>query len=104
MILISHPLNDVLAVTDRIVVLRQGRALADLATKETKMPDTISAIVGGGDISAAAAHEAQGVNRMVKLGLHTFAVTTICNVSGVVVDKCLACWHDVAAQSGVTFV
>ena len=59
-ILISHRLNDVLAVTDRIVVLRQGRAVADLATKETKMPDIVSAIVGGGDIAAAAAHEAQG--------------------------------------------
>ena len=59
-ILISHRLNDVLAVTDRIVVLRQGRAVADLATKETKMPDIVSAIVGGGDIAAAAAHEAKG--------------------------------------------
>ena len=49
-ILISHRLNDVLAVTDRIVVLRQGRAVADLATKETKMPDIVSAIVGGGDM------------------------------------------------------
>ena len=41
---------------------------------------------------------------MVKLGLHTFAVPAICNVPGVVVDKCLAYSHDVAAQSGVTFV
>lgn len=103
-ILISHRLNNVLAVTDRTVVLRQRRAVADLATKETKMPDIVSAIVGGGDIAAAAAQEEQGVNRMVKLGLHTFAVTTICNVPGVVVDKYLASWHDVAAQSGVTFV
>lgn len=57
---ISHRLNAVLAVTDRIVVLRQGRAITDLATKETKMPDNVSAIVGGGDIAAAARQEARG--------------------------------------------
>ncbi|MDA0901027.1 MAG: ATP-binding cassette domain-containing protein, partial [Proteobacteria bacterium] len=38
-ILISHRLNDVLSVTDRIVVLRQGRATANLVTKETTMAD-----------------------------------------------------------------
>lgn len=59
-ILISHRLNDVLSVTDRIVVLRQGRAAADLITKDTTMPDIVSAIVGGGDVADAAAHEAQG--------------------------------------------
>jgi len=59
-ILISHRLNDVLAVTDRIVVLRQGRAVANFVTNDTKMPDIVSAIVGGGDIAAAAAHEAKG--------------------------------------------
>ena len=58
--LILHRLNDVLAVTDRTVVLRLGRAVANLVTKETKMPNTVSAIVGGGDIAAAAAHEAHG--------------------------------------------
>ena len=59
-ILISHRLNDVLSVTDRIVVLRQGRASADLVTKETSMPEIVSAIVGGGDVATAAAHEARG--------------------------------------------
>ncbi|MEM9585340.1 MAG: ATP-binding cassette domain-containing protein [Pseudomonadota bacterium] len=59
-ILISHRLNDVMSVTDRIVVLRQGRAVANLITKDTTMPDIVSAIVGGGDVAAAAAHEAQG--------------------------------------------
>ncbi|WP_292201566.1 ATP-binding cassette domain-containing protein, partial [Mesorhizobium sp.] len=34
-ILISHRLNDVLSVTDRIVVLRHGRADADLVTAKT---------------------------------------------------------------------
>jgi ABC-type sugar transport system ATPase subunit len=59
-ILISHRLNDVLAVTDRIVVLRHGRAAADLTTAETSMNEVVASIVGGGDTSAAAAHEQQG--------------------------------------------
>lgn len=59
-ILISHRLNDVLSVTDRIVVLHHGRAAADLVTKETTMTDVVSAIVGGGDMAEAAAHEARG--------------------------------------------
>ena len=45
-ILISHRLNDVMEVTDRIVVLRQGRIAADLTTKQTQMKDVVSYIVG----------------------------------------------------------
>jgi len=45
-ILISHRLNDVFEVTDRIVVLRQGRIEADLQTKETQMREVVSYIVG----------------------------------------------------------
>jgi ABC-type sugar transport system ATPase subunit len=56
-ILISHRLNDVLSVTDRIVVLRHGRAEANLTTAETSMTEVVSAIVGGGDVAGAAAHE-----------------------------------------------
>jgi ABC-type sugar transport system ATPase subunit len=56
-ILISHRLNDVLAVTDRIVVLRHGRADADLRTSETNMNEVVARIVGGGGMAAAAAHE-----------------------------------------------
>ena len=46
-ILISHRLNDVLSVTDRIVVLRHGRADADLVTANTNMTEVVSRIVGG---------------------------------------------------------
>jgi ABC-type sugar transport system ATPase subunit len=57
-ILISHRLNDVLSVTDRIVVLRHGQARANLETALTSMTEVVSAIVGGGDgVAAAAAHE-----------------------------------------------
>jgi ABC-type sugar transport system ATPase subunit len=45
-ILISHRLNDVFEVTDRIVVLRQGRIEADLQTKSTQMREVVSYIVG----------------------------------------------------------
>lgn len=45
-ILISHRLNDVFEVTDRIVVLRQGRIEADLVTADTKMREVVSYIVG----------------------------------------------------------
>ncbi|MHA6686667.1 ATP-binding cassette domain-containing protein [Mesorhizobium sp. A556] len=59
-ILISHRLNDVLSVTDRIVVLRHGRAEADLVTANTNMTEVVSRIVGGGDVGTAAAHEQRG--------------------------------------------
>lgn len=58
-VLISHRLNDVLAVTDRIAVLLHGRVAADLRTRETSMGEVVSAIVGGG-MAEAAAHEARG--------------------------------------------
>jgi ABC-type sugar transport system ATPase subunit len=45
-ILISHRLNDVFEVTDRIVVLRQGRIEADLTTKKTQMKEVVEYIVG----------------------------------------------------------
>jgi ABC-type sugar transport system ATPase subunit len=59
-ILISHRLNDVLSVTDRIVVLRHGRAEANLVTSKTTMNEVVARIVGGGDMAAAAAHEQRG--------------------------------------------
>ncbi|MBI2717259.1 MAG: sugar ABC transporter ATP-binding protein [Rhizobiales bacterium] len=45
-ILISHRLNDVFEVTDRIVVLRQGRIEADLQTGKTQMREVVGYIVG----------------------------------------------------------
>ena len=59
-ILISHRLNDVMLVTDRIVELRQGQAAANFITSQTSMPEIVSAIVGGGNFEKAAAHGAQG--------------------------------------------
>jgi ABC-type sugar transport system ATPase subunit len=45
-ILISHRLPDVFAVTDRIVVLRQGSVVADEPTAHTTMQDVVAHIVG----------------------------------------------------------
>lgn len=61
-ILISHRLNDVLSVTDNILVLRQGCAVDRLTTADTDMNSLVSAIVGAGDnaVTEAAAHEARG--------------------------------------------
>jgi len=59
-ILISHRLNDVLSVTDRIVVLRHGRAAADLVTSRTSMNEVVAEIVGGNDMADAAEHEKRG--------------------------------------------
>ena len=45
-ILISHRLTDVFAVSDRIVVLRQGQVIADQLTSETTMNTVVAHIVG----------------------------------------------------------
>lgn len=45
-ILISHRLNDVFQVCDRIAVLRQGRLIADTPRVETSMNDVVAHIVG----------------------------------------------------------
>lgn len=59
-ILISHRLNDVLSVTDKIVVLRQGVAAANLITANTNMTEVVGAIVGSSDMEHAATHESAG--------------------------------------------
>ena len=45
-ILISHRLNDVFAACGRIVVLRRGNVIADLARDSTDMAEVVSYIVG----------------------------------------------------------
>jgi ABC-type sugar transport system ATPase subunit len=45
-ILISHRLNDVFAVCDRIIALRQGKVVADEAVARTSMNDVVAHIVG----------------------------------------------------------
>ncbi len=45
-ILISHSLPDVFAVADRLAIMRLGRRVAVLATRETTMPEVVSIMVG----------------------------------------------------------
>jgi len=47
-ILISHRLTDVFAVSDRIIALRQGQVIADEATADTSMNTVVAHIVGAG--------------------------------------------------------
>ncbi len=47
-ILISHRLTDVFAVSDRIMTLRRGRVIADELTAETSMATVVAHIVGAG--------------------------------------------------------
>lgn len=47
-ILISHRLTDVFAVSDRIIALRQGQVIADEATSNTSMNAVVAHIVGAG--------------------------------------------------------
>ncbi|MDJ0823953.1 MAG: ATP-binding cassette domain-containing protein [Rhodobacter sp.] len=48
-ILISHRLNDVFEVSGRIVVLRRGNVIADLAREATDMAEVVAYIVGAHD-------------------------------------------------------
>jgi simple sugar transport system ATP-binding protein len=45
-ILISHRLNDIFDVSDRIIVLRQGQIVAEKIKTETSMNQIVSYIVG----------------------------------------------------------
>ena len=48
-ILISHRLNDIFEVCERICVLRHGRIVASLRKKDTSMNEVVSYIVGADD-------------------------------------------------------
>jgi simple sugar transport system ATP-binding protein len=45
-IIISHNLQDVFAVADRIVVLRRARKVAELITKETDSDEVVALMTG----------------------------------------------------------
>ncbi len=47
-VLISHRLQDVLAVSDRVVVLNRGRVAGVLDGRSARMEDVVALIVGGG--------------------------------------------------------
>jgi ABC-type sugar transport system ATPase subunit len=51
-IFISHNLQHVLEVTDRIVVLRQGRKVADVFTREASPEDVVSWMTGAVELAS----------------------------------------------------
>ena len=46
---ITHNMNDVMAVTDRIAVLYRGRMAGELLTKQTNQKEIVSMIMSGGE-------------------------------------------------------
>ncbi len=60
-ILISHNMQDVFAVSDRIVVMRRGKKVGELASKQTKPDEVVSLMVG-----AEAVHEMGVIPRALK--------------------------------------
>ncbi len=53
MLLVSHNLDQVFALADRVVVLRHGRVVADVATSEVHPDDVVAMITGAATDSAA---------------------------------------------------
>ncbi len=53
-ILITHTLPDVFAVTDRVVVMHRGRKVAEKRTAETDTEELVQYMVGARDDSRAA--------------------------------------------------
>jgi len=53
-ILISHQMYDVFAVTDRLVVMRRGKKVAERLTKETTTDEVVSLITGSEEVARPA--------------------------------------------------
>ena len=51
MILITHDLSDILSITDKIAILRHGRLVASLNSKETSVNEIISWITGAQQVT-----------------------------------------------------
>ncbi len=64
---VSHFLDDILAVTDRITVLRDGEQVATFKTGETEKTDLISAMLGSGKTETPYPPKAVPVRREIVL-------------------------------------
>ena len=53
-IIISHRLNDIFAVGDRVMVLKRGRDVGDRVIKQTSEDEVLGMIVQGGEAVATA--------------------------------------------------
>jgi simple sugar transport system ATP-binding protein len=46
-VIVSHNMADVFAVADRLLILRRGRKVGDLAVGETNHNDVVALMIGG---------------------------------------------------------
>lgn len=60
-IVISHNLQDIFAVTDRIVVMRRGKKVGERMTTETTMDEIVSLVVGAETTDCAVDQSTRGV-------------------------------------------
>ncbi|HTP74631.1 MAG TPA: ABC transporter ATP-binding protein [Burkholderiaceae bacterium] len=103
-LLITHKLKEIMALTDAVTVMRAGRVVLDCATADTTMDALAQAMVGrrvqlgrGGDVPGSASHgepllraerlhwrDASGVARLddISLALHAGEIVGIAGVSG----------------------
>jgi len=66
-ILISHKLEDIFAVTDRVVVLRRGRKVLETATRETDADALVLAMVGEAVVLPAAERSSPPGDRLLEV-------------------------------------
>ena len=64
-LLVSHQLDKVFDIADRIVVLRQGRAVADLHRAETH-PDDVVALITGADVESTAGQQLRRLHSLAE--------------------------------------
>ena len=64
-LLVSHQLDTVFDIADRIVVLRHGRAVADLYSAETH-PDDVVALITGADVESSAGRQLRRLHSLAE--------------------------------------
>ena len=64
-LLVSHQLDNVFDIADRIVVLRQGRVIADLHSAETH-PDDVVALITGADVESTAGRQLRRLHSLAE--------------------------------------
>ena len=85
-VFISHKLHEVMALADRCVVLRHGRVVGEVVTRETS-PQALAAMMVGGEVALPVAMQGQpGPSRLSLAAVTTAAVGTATGLRGVTLD------------------
>ena len=61
--IVSHELDDIFAITDRIVVLKSGRVVGELVTQETTHEEVVRLMMIGAETKVANAADNRGAER-----------------------------------------